>query len=175
MSRWVDQKWNFRKNLHLCFSCLVVCWFEGECCTMHDWSQHDWLCTLLECCSSYKVGGNCIPVACLRPICTVFNSCSEKKNQKSFIFLQPKLHILRILLSMVKIIFFPYEKFVGRCPPTQMPTQMLKSFWYSVPKKSVRAWYHFKWFFKVYNLSYSDAIFIPWVRKSSKSRNSTYI
>ena len=35
-----------------------------------------------------------------------------------------------------------------------------------VPKKLVRVRYHWKWFFKLYNLSYSDSSFIRWVQKS---------
>ena len=33
--------------------------------------------------------------------------------------------------------------------------------------------YHFKWFFKLYNLSYSDLSFIPWGRNFKNFRNST--
>ena len=45
-------------------------------------------------------------------------------------------------------------------PPTQTPTQTLKiDFRCSVPRNLVRKWYHFKWFFKLYNLSL--ALF-PW-------------
>ena len=39
-------------------------------------------------------------------------------------------------------------------------------FWDSVPRKLVRVWYHWKWFFKLYNLSYSDLSFIRWIQKS---------
>ena len=45
----------------------------------------------------------------------------------------------------------------------------------SVPRKLVRVWYHFKWFLKLYNLSYSDTSFDNWAPKSLKSRNSTYL
>ena len=58
----------------------------------------------------------------------------------------------------------------------QRPRKSLKiDFRRSVPRKSVRVRYHWKWFLKLYTLSYSDSSFIPWVRKSLKSRNSTYI
>ena len=36
----------------------------------------------------------------------------------------------------------------------------------SVPRKMVRKWFHSKWFLKLFNLSYSDWIFIYWFRKS---------
>ena len=58
-------------------------------------------------------------------------------------------------------------KFVARCARTQTPTQNLKlNFRFSHPRKLVRVWYHFKFFFKRYNMSYSDSSFIPWGQKS---------
>ena len=42
-----------------------------------------------------------------------------------------------------------------------------------VPRKLVRLRYHWKWFFELYNLSYSDWNFIPWVQNCEKSRNLT--
>ena len=60
-----------------------------------------------------------------------------------------------------------------------LPQHLRKSskidFQFLVPRKLVRVWYHWKWFFKLYTLSYSDSSFIRWAQKSKKSRNSAYI
>ena len=59
-----------------------------------------------------------------------------------------------------------------------LPQHLRKSskidFQFLVPRKLVRVWYHWKWFFKLYTLSYSDSSFIRWAQKSKKSRNSAY-
>ena len=45
------------------------------------------------------------------------------------------------------------------------PRKSLKlDFRCSVLRKLVRVWFHFKWFWKLYNLSYSLSSFIPWGR-----------
>ena len=60
--------------------------------------------------------------------------------------------------------------------PTQTPTQKLElNFRCLFPRKLFQPWYHLKWFFKLYNLSYSDLSFNLWVYNPKKSRNSTYI
>ena len=61
------------------------------------------------------------------------------------------------------------------CPLPKRPRKNFKMVSrFSLPRKLVRVWYQIKWFFKRYNLSYSDSSFIPWGRKALKSRNSTY-
>ena len=44
----------------------------------------------------------------------------------------------------------------------------------SVPRKYVRVLYQFKWFLKLYDLSYSYSRLVPWGRKSQKPWISTY-
>ena len=67
------------------------------------------------------------------------------------------------------------SKDVEFCPLPKRPRKNFKMVSrFSLPRKLVRVWYQIKWFFKRYNLSYSDSSFIPWGRKALKSRNSTY-
>ena len=67
------------------------------------------------------------------------------------------------------------QKFVASCPLPKRPRKNLKmNFRFSLPRKWVRVWCHFKWFFMLYNLSYSDSSFVNSAPKSWKSGNSTY-
>ena len=64
-------------------------------------------------------------------------------------------------------IFWCMFKVCRGCPPTQTPTQKSKiDFQCRTPTKLARAWYHFKCFFKLFNLRYSDSSFIHWDRYS---------
>ena len=59
------------------------------------------------------------------------------------------------------------QKFAASCLLPKRPRKNFKiDFRFSLPRKSVRVWYHFKLFLKLYNLGYSDSSFIPCVPKS---------
>ena len=69
---------------------------------------------------------------------------------------------------------------MGRCRTDyhreDIPRKLMTHPWeFSVPRELVRVWYQFKWFLKLYNLSYSDLSFISWGRNCKKSRNPTYL
>ena len=48
------------------------------------------------------------------------------------------------------------EKFAASCPlPKRLRKNFKMDFRFSLPRKSVRVWYHFKWFLNLYNLLFS--------------------
>ena len=71
-------------------------------------------------------------------------------------------NFLAHLLSYMYVKSFPHHAPLGKHP--RKSSKM--DFRYSLPRKLVRVWYHFKWFLKLYNLSYSDSSFVNWVQKS---------
>ena len=74
----------------------------------------------------------------------------------------------------IKRLFDICQNFPTSCPlPKRLRKNLKMNFRFSLPRKLVRVWFHFKWFLMLYNLSYLDSSFINSAPKSQKSRNST--